>query len=471
MNWASIKDLLARFRTSRAGASAALFAILLPVAIGMAALVIDINHARVVRKAMQTSADAAALAASMDIGTATNPISTATTYSAASGGKNVIPGVSVSMVSTYPKLACINPQTTYGLCTSASPSLPTGAQTACDGLGGCNVIYVKETATVQTIFSRIFGLNGINLTVSAAAAGHGGSSKELDVVLILDTTGSMSSNDPACGSTRLACAEAGAKTLMQTLNPAYDSIAIMVFPGLTSTTYANYDSSCQGGSVKSGDTAAYSASPVYLVAPSNQSSGPLTDYWTSTTDNTLNQSSALVKTVGYAGCSGVANPGGQGTFYGDVVTAAQSYLSAHGRTAAQKVIILLSDGDASSGSATYGENECGQAVQSAAAVKATGTVVYTIGYGAPSSGCSTDNYTSKTSPYGVASSAYKINGILVPPYTTPCTALGAMATDSAHFFYDGTPPTCSGGQSAGTLQNAFKQIGNQLMAPILFPYS
>ena len=440
----------------------------------MAALVIDMNHARVVRKAMQTSADAAALAASMDIGTATNPITTATTYSAASGGKNVIPGVSVSMVTGYPKLGCISPQTTYGLCTSASPSLPTGAQTACDGSGGCNVIYVKETASIPTIFSRVFGLNNVTLTVASAAAGHGGSSKQLDVVLILDTTVSMGSNDTACGSTRLACAEAGAKTLMQTLNPAYDNIAIMVFPGLTSTTYAADDSSCKGSSVTKSNVAAYSASPIYLVAPSSQTTGPLADYWSSATDNTLNTSSALVKAVGYSGCSGVANPGGQGTFYGDAITAAQTYLTSYGRTNAQKVIILLSDGDASSDSAKYTENECGQAVQAATAAKtsSSSTVIYTIGYGAPSTGCAYDNYTTSNPPPkgGVVSSAYTISGKLVPPYTTPCSALAAIATDSAHFFYD-TGAACTGGQAAGTLQNAFKQIANQLMNPILFPYS
>ena len=101
MNWASIKDLLARFRTSRAGASAALFAILLPVAIGMAALVIDMNHARVVRKAMQTSADAAALAASMDIGTATNPVTGIATDVTKKNGYILIADNGTAVPSTY----------------------------------------------------------------------------------------------------------------------------------------------------------------------------------------------------------------------------------------------------------------------------------------------------------------------------------------------------------------------------------
>ena len=463
--------LLAKFGRSRAGATAAMFAILLPVAIGMAALVIDLNHARVVRKEMQTSADAAALAASMDIGTANNPITRANSYSAVAGGNNTIPGVTVSMVTGYPKLDCVN-ATVYGLCTQSSPALNDAVHASCDATTGCNVIYIREQVSVPTIFSRMFGLSNIALNVSAAAAGHGGSSKELDVVLILDTTGSMSSTDSACGSSRLACAEAGAKTLMQTLNPAYDSIAIMVFPGLSSTTYATDDSTCQGSKVTSGATAAYSGSPIYLIAPATQTSGPLNDYWTSSTNNALSTSSALVKSVGYTGCSGVANPGGQGTFYGGVITAAQTYLTTYGRATAQKVIILLSDGDASSGSATYNENECGQGVQAATSAKTSTskTILYTIAYGSPSTGCATDNYTSGSSPYGKASSAYTINGILVPPYTTPCAALAAIATDSAHFFYD-TGSACTGGQAAGTLQNAFKQIANQLMNPILFPYS
>ena len=430
-----LKSWFARFGRAQSGASIMLFALLIPVFVGMAALVIDLNHARNVRRAMQTSADAAVLAASMDIGSASvDPLATAATYSATAGNLNAIKGVTVTMVSGFPQLACLTPTATYGLCVTSSASA---------GSPSSNVIYVKETATVQTIFSRYFGLSSIPITVAAAAAGHGGNSKKLDVMIVLDTTQSMTGNDPTCSSTRIACAQQGVQTLLKTLAPSVDQVGLMVYPGVKDATNAGYDYDCSGSSPA---VVAYNKSPLYTIV------GLGNDYRTSDGATTLNTSSNIVRAVGGggAGCStGLTVVGSQGTFYAAAITAAQAYLVANGRTDAQKVIIMLSDGDAQSSTAPTTLNECGQAVTTAGAAKTAGTWVYTIGYGAQTSGtCSKDT----------------------SPTTTACATLKSMANDSSKFFYD-SGSVCTGGQAETSLQNAFQHIANSLMAPMLIPYS
>ena len=69
----------------------------------------------------------------------------------------------------------------------------------------------------------------------------------------------------------------------------------------------------------------------------------------------LNTSSDLFKTVG-AGTNncGIPTPGGEGTFYAGVITAAQQYLETNHTNGIQDVMILLSDGDATATSTQMG---------------------------------------------------------------------------------------------------------------------
>jgi hypothetical protein len=78
--------------------------------------------------------------------------------------------------------------------------------------------------------------------------------------------------------------------------------------------------------------------------------------------------------------------GGGGTSYATALEDAQAALVAQGRPNVQKVIIFLSDGAANYGPAYYGNTSpyrmqpCHQGIASAAAIKAAGTLVYSIGY-------------------------------------------------------------------------------------------
>ena len=159
-------------------------------------------------------------------------------------------------------------------------------------------------------------------------------------------------------------------------------------------------------------------------------------YKTTDTSSTLNTASPVAIAAGEGGTSctnGLYAPGGEGTYYAQAIFAAQAALPRSRATTpgSQNAIILLSDGDARrahptpydrrslqyqgaalsrrqgtlNGTGTSSSNpsgyrsptypsalgECGQAMLAAQYAANQGTAVYTIGYGAPTSGgCATD---------------------------------------------------------------------------------
>jgi von Willebrand factor type A domain len=156
---------------------------------------------------------------------------------------------------------------------------------------------------------------------------------------------------------------------------------------------------------------------------------------------------------GVSGCQqGLDAVGGVSTFYADAITAAQAALASSGRPTAQKVIILLSDGDANASSSNVpagkANNQCRQAITAAQAATAAGTWVYTIGYGALTSGtCSTDS-----------------------PAISACSTLQHMASDSKKFYSDtsGGSTTCtSAAHPINDLNKIFETIGIDASKPRL----
>jgi len=148
--------------------------------------------------------------------------------------------------------------------------------------------------------------------------------------------------------------------------------------------------------------------------------------------------------------------GGVGTYYSDAITAAQNDLAANGRAGVQKVIIVLSDGDASSGSSYMTTakryDQCQQAVDAAAAAKTSGTRIFTIAYGASTSStgsCSTDT-----------------------PHISACSAMSQIAS-SAGDFYSDEAASCRSDAHRGLTDvvSIFGSIGQQMMAPRLLPDS
>ncbi|MEN3976056.1 pilus assembly protein TadG-related protein [Emcibacter sp. SYSU 3D8] len=424
-------SLLRRACADTKGSVAIIVAIAMIALLGVTAIVVDISYIYNVRRQLQNATDQSALAGAQNIyqGSA---VSTANSYSATSGNKNVSPGVTVTMVSGYPLLKCLS-----------STGLP------CAGTPPANAITVMQTATVPLFFARIFGKNTADITVQATASAAGNQPKPYNIILIIDTTGSMDTNDGNCNGTtqtRITCAKLGGQQLLKGMYPSMDQVGLMTFPGVSSATKTKH----YNCSTDEASSVAYNASPTYsIVALSN-------DYKASDASTTLVTGSNLVRAFGGggSGCAqGMGTPGGQGTYFADVISAAQTQLLANATTGTQAIIILLSDGDAGAtsskvGSAKY-DDQCQQAVNAAAAAKndaTTKTWIYAVAYSAPTSGgCNRDS-----------------------PYISPCNTMKAIASSDDKFFASGGSCT-SPVNNMSDLVSIFARIQSSLTSPRLVP--
>jgi Flp pilus assembly protein TadG len=401
-----IRLAIQRWRSDKRG-SVAIIAGLMAVAFAMM-LGLVVEEALIYRTttALKASTAMAALAAAQDINCCTT--STAIARAQSYGALNPIKEATVTMVSGYPKLKCL-----------------TSTGVSCAGTDSANAIVVSMQATIPLVFGGFVGQSTKTITSTATAGARGGVGKSANVMLVVDTTASMNTADSGCsvsGATRLTCAEAGARTLLQAFNPSIVNVGLMAFPPVNNTTSAGYDYDCS--SSPSPTISSYAAtSPLYQIV------GFSNDYKTSPTATTLNTSSNLVRALGGGG-SGCAQAmqaiGGYGTYYAGVITAAQAALKAKNPNA-YNVIIFLSDGDANASSSNVpsgqASNQCHEGITAAKAATTAGTVVYTAAYGAPTSGsCSTDTGSNAISA---------------------CTAMQSMASTPSTFFSDTTGTTCT----------------------------
>ncbi len=292
-------------------------------------------------------------------------------------------------------------------------------------------------------------------------------------------------------NTRLYCAEAGVRSLLSNMSPcpltnascvtgsdatgnasvtnAVDQVALMAFPGLvpsdTSTLSdppiaapnANLDYDCSSSSPK---TTSYNNNPGYLILPLGS------NYRTSNSSTSLNTSSSIVSAMGgKSSCNGMSAPGGQGTFYAGAIASAQSYLLANAEPNVPNAIVFLSDGNAGNGkmggSATSypNSNQCQQAVTAANTAKAAGVNIYSIAYGAQSSGCPGETITPCQTMERISGASSNFN---------------YPSTGSPYFFSDytasgGTSSCVSASYPSNNLKDIFSQIGVQLSTARLLP--
>jgi len=474
------KFFLRRVLKSQSGTVLAWSVFLIPVVLAMGGVIVDVGRAYAGHRQLQASTNAAALAGAYGLPTGSTAIAKAQAYSSLTGEANVLfQGSGVSMVTGYPKPYCVTPT----------------AGTATAGLAACssgipyNAIQVKQSATVQTLFIRILSLFGfhnatsITVTASATAAMRGAGRDPYNVAIIVDTTQSMtnSDNNKNCTGTRISCALQGVQVFLGQLSPCManlsscgsatngnvanpvDEIALFIYPGVTTPAH-DYD--CKGKSpfpvisYPDATNATYATNllPYYQILPL------ASDYRTAdvpTGVSALNTLSNLVTASnGKSGCTGIQAEGGVGTYFAGAINTAQQYLAAQktSRPTAQNVIILLSDGDASSATfsasskylntnATYPSTKdlCQQAINVATTAKTAGTRIYTVGYGASNSGCSLDS-----------------------PSISPCSTLSQIATSSGTFYAD-LSSACTGAQQTTTLSGIFTAIAGDLSLPRLIP--
>jgi len=223
---------------------------------------------------------------------------------------------------------------------------------------------------------------------------------------------------------------------------------------------------------------------------------PFQENYRSSDTGSLVTTAGSVIAVGGGSCNGIQAPGGDGTYYAGAIYSAEAALlqqqAALLPAVSQNALIIISDGDASScgstsetggcggtsagqmavqsgtwnqatlvagSSGTYPSynDQCAQAVTAAqygANLAAPQTIrVYTIAYGAESSGCSTDS-----------------------PAITPCNTMKDMASSPAYFYSDysqsgsGVDNSCAGTAAPTTnINQIFTLINASLTTSRLVP--
>jgi hypothetical protein len=422
-----------------------LVALMLVVLLGFTGLVVDVGHAYVANQQLQASTDAAALAASGYLPNNTNATAKATLYGAGTGGLNPVPILS-GVTMAAPVYKCL-----------------TSLQLPCLAPASANAVTVSQTGKVNMTFGALVGFKALTLTATATASMRGAVAPPYNIAIVIDTTSSMNStvNDKTCNNTRIYCAISGVQVLLKNMNPCIassasncgtpdstgnvsnpvDKVSIFTYPNITVGT-VSADTNCSTSnptavaySFPSATATSYSpptkptTTPTYQVVDfsSDYKSNDLSVTALSTTSN-LTAAVGIGPKVGGKTCSGMAAPGGEGTFFAGAIYAAQASLYAQQQSnKAQNIMIILSDGDAnaassampgastSSGVYPSTKNQCQQAVTAAVAAKTAGTKVYSVAYGSNTTGCSTDS-----------------------PKITPCQTMQNMAFSTATFYSDST---------------------------------
>ena len=179
----------------------------------MVALVVDIGKAYLVQRQLQAGVDAAALAGAQFLPDPTEATNAAQDYGPSEGSPNVV--TTGAPVTTTVTMRCVQ-------------SAP-GCSTTFNSYNG---LRVRATSDVPTVFARILGIDKLTVRATATACSPC-SAKPLDIVLVLDRTGSMcqfsnGSNDPNC--TDLKNAKDGIKTFLGFMDPTLDKVGLSVFP-------------------------------------------------------------------------------------------------------------------------------------------------------------------------------------------------------------------------------------------------
>ena len=477
-------------------------ALLSTVIFGAAGITIDLGHAFICYRQLQASSDAAALSGAYAMiqpgATTTSVTSAVSSYASVSNGANASTNLPSATVTTT--FRCVTDSVMVQAPCSASST-------------GFNVIQVVQKSTVPTYFIKMLAMGGINsaksLTLSATATATmaSGTNDQVNVAMVLDSTASMDSseNEPACKNTRINCALDGVQYLMKQLAPctgstarsgvtcvSFDQVSLFTFPNVQANKTSN-DTACNG-SMSSSYILPYTTPAVPTsgqttwTAPTGtagtyQITGYLND-WSS--NNQVNGSfvttSDIVNATGGStgsNCNGMQAIGGQGTYFAGAIYAAQASLmaEAYQNPGSRNVMIILSDGDASASSGhmknssgvnignagnTYPslQSQCHQAITAANKATALGTTVYTIAYGADSSGCSTDSSSGGSSAISPCATMQQMSSGYVSTSNMP------------HFYSDASSSTNKGkctSQYNLDLQGIFGSIAAQLTKARLIP--
>jgi Flp pilus assembly protein TadG len=341
---------------------------LMVVLVAFAGFAVDVGHAYLVQRQLQAGVDAAALSAAQEIPNASAVTTTANAYGPSAGALNE--PVTVKNAQTTVELRCI-----------------TSAPGCSSRFGTFNAVKVSASSAVPTFLARVIGIDSITVRASATACSPC-AAKPLDVMVVLDRTGSMcqksngQSDYPAC--TDLTNAKEGIRTFLGFMDPAIDSVGLAVFPPAVDR------SSLCDRPQNSPNRYGYDLYwPEWITSPTGKTPGiyaigsPVNDYLVPTgSGNELNGASSLIQLLDCTQTNGT-------TSYSNALLEAQHELAVHGRGDVQDVIIFLSDGAANTtprftdpalDNASDRLHPCAAGIKAASMVKAQGTIIYSIGY-------------------------------------------------------------------------------------------
>jgi Flp pilus assembly protein TadG len=462
----------------------AISVVMLMVCVG---LVVDVGHAMLVQRQLQAGVDAAALAGAQDLPDVNATTATAQTFSPTPGRKNAVNTVSNAVT------------TVQVLCLAGVPG--------CNRRdGGVNGLKVQAQSKVPTFFGRIIGITSMTVNAQATACAPC-VVKPLDIMLVLDRTGSMCTPAGPNGSCPdLDNAVSGIRTFLKMMDPSTDRIGLALLPPVLNQSmrvncpYKPWDGTSNPNPwPPPGQNGKYygydqwwspdhtfkpgfpsTESTWYTVASLEGADGnPADDYIINDPVNgwDINPASTLVQRLGCAQAAG-------STHYAAALEEAKWELGNGGRPTAQDIIIFLSDGGANtmppnipSGDlmVNYQQKPCGAGVAMANGMKGPqanpSTIIYTIGYDLDGANPGVNEPCRKPDPTtGHQNNSIGVEtGCGLPPSgwgsAAGCTsldALKAMATDPdgtgpvQPYFYNQPTPT--------DLSQIFAQIALDLSA-------
>jgi hypothetical protein len=513
----------------------------------MAVSSVEVGHVYYANRQLVTSTNEATLAGAQAMSDALLNTSSSGAYTAvvtaavqqfssATGGLNASSMLSGDQITT---------QTLFCASTMTKAPFYVECQTPPGSTTGYNAITVTQTAKVNLWFGGLVGMSSMNLSATATAAMKGGSDIPYNLAVIMDTTASMKDTIPGdkdCTTSQIVCAVAGLEVMLENMDPCaqnttcssstpyVDDVAVFVFPPAPYSSTGNYKPQYCGTGISSVPYNFVNVTPGSSQNLSIEMTGsdageyeiiPFNDAYKTNDTSSLAVASALAQAVGFtgSGCTGLSAPGGQGTYYAQVIYAAQAALVTQqaSNPTSKNVMIILSDGDATAcasgantaaggcntkgqivaennpscgstggsclnGTGTKTSNptgyqsptypsalgECGQAVKAAQLATAAGTVVYTIGFGSETTGCTTDETYTTTASSTDGAEAWPSG-----PYSgTPCNAIAAMASNVNTFYSDnsgGCPALSPANANFTSLAQIFQAIVNGLSTPRMIP--
>ncbi|MGO9520211.1 MAG: hypothetical protein ACLPND_24505 [Candidatus Korobacteraceae bacterium] len=537
-----------RLIKSQQGQSIVMVVISASAILTMAVSSAEVGHVYYAYRQLVTSTDEATLAGAQAmsdalLNTSSSGAYTAEVTAAVKQFSSVSPGGlnASSMLSSDQ----ISSQTLFCSSTMSKAPFYVECQTPPGSSTGYNAITVKQTAVVNLWFGKFIGIPLMNLSATASAAMKGGSDIPYNLAVIMDTTASMKTTIPGdkdCTTSQIVCAVQGLEVMLQNMDPCaqnttcssstpyVDDVAVFVFPPVPYSSTGNYKPQYCGTGVSSVPYNFVNVTPGSSQNLAIETTGthagtyeiiPFNDVYKTNDTSGLAVASALAEAVGFtgSGCTGLSAPGGQGTYYAQVIYAAQAALVTQqtANSSSKNVMIILSDGDATAcasganttaggcntasnivadnnpscgssggsclngtGTATTNSTgyqsptypsalgECGQAVQAAQLATAAGTVVYTIGFGSETTGCTTDKTYTTTAGSTDGAEAWPSG-----PYSkTPCNAIAAMASNVNTFYSDnsgGCPALSPANANFTSLAQIFQAIVNGLSTPRMIP--